>query len=332
MRDYEHNFYLPFKGIGKPVYAIPGNHDWFDALDGFTANFLRPDAARAALHARRALEASVEPSADQQVGSLVEGARRLREAYGVSTGHQAAPYFEVQTDRFALLAVDTGVHRTLDAPQRAWFEAALARAEGKFRMVLLGHPLYAGGTCQSDGDEEFTRIHDLVRRYRVPVVMAGDTHDFEYYRERRPGPSGEEVTHHFVNGGGGAYLSIGTALDWPARPPVEDWAFYPRTDALAAKLEAEASGIVRPVWWWVRDLRGWPTTVEMLSGVFDFNRAPFFQSFVEVRVERSRDRVRYLLHGTRGPLAWQDLQVGGATMPAGAAPGDPVEFVVPMPR
>ena len=46
------NFYLPFKGFTKPIYAIPGNHDWFDALEGFNANFLEPKAARAALAAR----------------------------------------------------------------------------------------------------------------------------------------------------------------------------------------------------------------------------------------------------------------------------------------
>jgi hypothetical protein len=34
--------------------------------------------------------------------------------------------------------------------------------------------------------------------------------------------------------------------------------------------------------------RRWPFSVEALSAVFDFNRAPFFQSFAEVRVERSR--------------------------------------------
>src|SRR6185295_2040687 len=28
MKDYEAKFWLPFKGFDKPVYAIPGNHDW----------------------------------------------------------------------------------------------------------------------------------------------------------------------------------------------------------------------------------------------------------------------------------------------------------------
>ena len=47
MKDYEAKFWLPFKGITRPVYAIPGNHDWYDALEAFAATFLEPDAARA---------------------------------------------------------------------------------------------------------------------------------------------------------------------------------------------------------------------------------------------------------------------------------------------
>ena len=46
MKNYEANFWLPFKGFNKPVYAIPGNHDWYDALEGFAATFFAPEAAR----------------------------------------------------------------------------------------------------------------------------------------------------------------------------------------------------------------------------------------------------------------------------------------------
>ena len=41
--------------------------------------------------------------------------------------------------------------------------------------------------------------------------MAGDTHDLEYYRELPQNGDGHTM-HHFVNGGGGAYLSIGAAM------------------------------------------------------------------------------------------------------------------------
>ena len=40
MNDYEAKFWLPFKGVTKAVYAIPGNHDWYDALEAFAATFL----------------------------------------------------------------------------------------------------------------------------------------------------------------------------------------------------------------------------------------------------------------------------------------------------
>ena len=49
MIDYETKFWLPFKGVTKPVYAIPGNHDWYDALEAFLATFLEPEAARTAM-------------------------------------------------------------------------------------------------------------------------------------------------------------------------------------------------------------------------------------------------------------------------------------------
>jgi hypothetical protein len=118
-------------------------------------------------------------------------------------------------------------------------------------MVILGHPLYAGGAYQG-ASEAFGSLHRLLRQYHIPLVMAGDIHDFEYYEERYDSTAGPQVMHHFVNGGGGAYLSIGTALDWPAVAPVAHWAFYPRTAALRAKLESETSRWKWPVWWWIK--------------------------------------------------------------------------------
>ena len=86
MADYEFNFYFPFKGLEKPIYAIPGNHDWFDALEGFNANFLEPRAASAALEAR--VEAH-HPTSSVECGLGQDGSvpyelhvvRALRRAY-----------------------------------------------------------------------------------------------------------------------------------------------------------------------------------------------------------------------------------------------------------
>ena len=326
IEDYEAKFYLPLQGLGKPVYAIPGNHDWFDALEGFNANFLESKAARAAIAARVDADLNLTSTNANRINRIMADAEHMRGLYGVKTGSQRAPFFELQTDDFALIAIDTGILRTVDDRQRAWIERALERSRGKFVMAIVGHPRFAGGRDSAEADEKFAALYQLLTNHGVRIAMAGDTHDFEYYWEAS-GPAG---IHHFVNGGGGAYLSIGTALDFPNRPAATPWAFYPRTDQLRAKMDNEMPLWKQPFWYWIKWFNAWPFSVEALSGLFDFNRAPFFQSFMEVRVERSKKRVVLILNGVHGPLLWRDLQIGGEVVPAGVRPDDYVEFHFPM--
>ncbi len=51
-------------------------------------------------------------------------------------------------------------------------------------------------------------------------MMAGDTHAFEYYLPNRQAGDIRPPVRHFVNGGGGAYLSIGGGgrLPGPLQP------------------------------------------------------------------------------------------------------------------
>jgi hypothetical protein len=156
--------------------------------------------------------------------------------------------------------------------------------------------------------------------------MAGDTHDLEYYVEpRRDGAP----THHFVNGGGGAYLSFGTSLAWPARAPAAEWAYYPNRDVVTQKIQARTPWWKRPAWWWTRRFGAWPFTAEWLSAAFDYNVAPFFQSFVEVRVERSASRVRVIPYGVHGRLTWGDV-AASQNLRGGADEKAFVEWVIPM--
>ena len=127
MRDYENKFWLPFKGVTKPVYAIPGNHDWYDALEGFDATFLMPAAARAAMRRGSKPTCSISTTTASASMQLVANAARLRGSTACPTGFQRAPFFHLQTERFALLAVDTGIVKRVDPEQRRWLDAALAR-------------------------------------------------------------------------------------------------------------------------------------------------------------------------------------------------------------
>lgn len=335
MKDYEAKFYLPFKGFHKPIYALPGNHDWYDAMEAFAANFMEPVAARAAMRARREADLRLTSTTEGRIDEMIREAAELREEYGIKSGLQRGPYFELQTDRFALFVVDTGIRKTLDRDQWAWLEGALKsdRSKGKFKMVIPGHPTYAGGHEQdvrADYVEEKRTLHDLLREHEVDVVMGGDTHDFEYYKETYQSRGTSRVMRHFVNGGGGAYLSIGTAMAWPRRLPVEDCAIYPRRDEIVAKLDRQTTLLKLPLWLWVKKFGAWPASPESVASAFNFNQAPFFQSFMEVRVERSANVVRLLLYGTKGRLRWRDLQVFGQAIPEGQDANSFVEFTIPM--
>jgi len=323
MRDYEAKFWLPFKGVTKPVFAIPGNHDWYDALEGFNATFLTAGAARTAIAARVNADLKISTTTAGRIDELVAEAARLRREYAVPTGFQQAPFFDIQTDTFALVAVDTGVVKRVDDEQLVWLEQALARARGKTILAVLGHPFYAGGMDLRPGHEDFQKLYDLLKANGVATVMAGDTHDLEHYVE--PDGRGGDAMQHVVNGGGGAYLSFGSALAWPAEPALGHWAYYPSSSAAIAKIDAQTPWWKRPAWWWTRGFGAWPFSAEWLSAAFDYNTAPFFQSFVEVRVEPGRLVIRP--YGPHGRLRWSDLSTSPGARPAGAGPDDPVEWV-----
>ncbi|MGE0463790.1 MAG: metallophosphoesterase [Vicinamibacterales bacterium] len=322
MRDYEAKFWLPFKGVRKPVLAIPGNHDWYGALEGFNATFLTPEAARRAMGARVNADLNISTSTAGHIERLIGQAARLRREYGVPTGFQRAPFFDVQIAGFALIGIDTGIVKRVDSEQERWLDAALARARGKTILAVLGHPFYAGGRDQTRETPDFERLREKLRAAGVALTMAGDTHDLEYYAEP-PGATGRPM-RHIVNGGGGAYLSFGTSLAFPTDPAVDRWAFYPSTAATMAKIDAQTPWWKRPAWWWTHRFGAWPFSAEWLSAAFDSNTAPFFQSFVEVRVERGRIIVRP--YGVHGRLRWRDVAASASARPPGANDEDQVEW------
>jgi hypothetical protein len=99
----------------------------------------------------------------------------------------------LQAEDFALLVIDTGVLRTVDEKQWSWIERALGRSRGEFIMAIVGHPRFAGGqdllpTAEdhdlSGSSGNFAALYLLLARHNVRIAMAGDTHNFEYYREK----------------------------------------------------------------------------------------------------------------------------------------------------
>jgi uncharacterized membrane protein HdeD (DUF308 family) len=328
MIDYEAKFWLPFKGVTKPIYAIPGNHDWYDALEAFLATFLDASSARLSMRARAAADLRLTSTTDARIDSLITQAQRLRHDYNVPTGFQRAPFFEIQTERFALVGIDTGIVKRIDDLQWRWLESALARARGKSIMAVIGHPFYAGGGEMTVGNVEFARLKRLLLDGGATIMMAGDTHDLEYYVE--PPAANRQPVHYLVNGGGGAYLSFGTALAWPSTPATSDWAYYPNREAVSQKIDARTPTWKRPAWWWTTRFGAWPFSAEWLSAAFDYNVAPFFQSFIQVRVEPSSGVIRLRPYGVHGRLKWRDVAHSAAVQPEGNSSDDFVEWTVVM--
>jgi hypothetical protein len=329
LKDYEKKFWLPFKGVTKPVYAIPGNHDWYDALDGFIATFYQPEEAKKAIYERVKSDLKISSTTEKTIDQMIKQSGEWRKEYEVPTGFQKAPYFQVSSGNFVLITVETGVLRQIDSLQQAWLTNVLEASKGKFVMVVLGHPFYAIGEYQGKLNPKFESIHKLLRKYKVPLVMAGDTHDLEYYIE--PAQDAETRTmYHFVNGGGGAYLSIGTAMAKAENMPTKEYAFYPSQGPLVKKIEDNTPWFKYPAWTWTKKLNGWPFSAEWLSAMFDYNVSPYFQSFIKIKVERSRNRVVLIPYSNHGRIKWSDMTSTQGARPVRASMDDYAEWVIPM--
>ncbi|MBK9331452.1 MAG: metallophosphoesterase [Ignavibacteria bacterium] len=330
MKDYENKFWLPMKGISKPVYAIPGNHDWYDALEGFTATFFDPKAAYDAMIARVNADLKFSASTEGHINKMIKEAERLKTDYGVKTGFQKSPYFQIQTDKFAFITIETGVTRTIDDIQMEWLKQVLEASKGKYIMILIGHPFYAIGEYQGNLNPDFEALHQLLRDYKVNLVMGGDTHDLEYYVEHGFGNDPESKMYHFVNGGGGAYLSIGAAMKPKDQMPEKEWAHYPATEPLVKKIEDNNNILKAPAWYWTKNLGGWPFNPEFLSAAFDYNKSPFFQSFFEIKIEPSKGTVSLIPYGVNGQLKWKDIETSDNVRPPDKSMDSTAEWVFPM--
>jgi hypothetical protein len=199
-----------------------------------------------------------------------------------------------------LICVDTGVVKKVDPEQmKLARRRASTAARGKFTMAVLGHPFYRRRQRPGEGYEDFAALKRLLRSNAMsPIVMAGrHTHDLEYYVETR---AQKATVLHFVNGGGGAYLSFGTSLAWPPNRLLPIGLSIRIARRVTAKIQAETPWWKRPAWWWTRSYGAWPFSPEWLSAAFDYNVAPFFPELLEVRVERTTHRVVLRPYGVHG--------------------------------
>ena len=160
MRDYEAKFWLPFKGVTRPVYAIPGNHDWYDALEELRRHVL-PAGRRAREHPRAGRVRSARDEHDRRPDRRPHSAKR----HGCAASTACRPAFSARrssrcrrTDSRSL-AIDTGVLRQIDPRAGALARRRAASVpRGKTTMAIVGHPFlcrrprrHASATTSSRG-------------------------------------------------------------------------------------------------------------------------------------------------------------------------------------
>ena len=166
----------PPPGAEAPdLFALPGNHDWYDGLTAFLRLFVKNG----------------------------------RDNIGGWRNAQARSYFAIELPhRWWLLAIDTQFSAYLDDPQMAYFRAAAASMHPGDNVILCTP---SPGWVESVRDPgAYDTIDYFVRKVVEPtgaavrLMLSGDLHHYAHYQPATPGTGPDR--HLITCGGGGAYL------------------------------------------------------------------------------------------------------------------------------
>ena len=236
--DYLENFYRPYKDYPAPIFAVPGNHDWYDGLQGFMLHFCGARRSPLAGSARtsppwkrlRRPLWRMPPPPDRD--DLRQG-RELRPG-SARQRTQPGPYFVLDTERLRIVGIDTGISGELDREQGAWLRRVSSEST-KPKLLLTGKPIYVDGAHHPGLIEGGGTVDEIVRdpAHHYVAVTGGDIHNYQRYPVRTP--DGRTI-QYIVCGGGGAFMHATHKIPRVDIPGVreEDFHCYPlRGDSLS---------------------------------------------------------------------------------------------------
>lgn len=185
-------------GRTRLLLGIPGNHDWYDGLDGFARLCQAPCAFEGARSGREDERTSL--ALEHPVIAWAEAFRRGETvvkpnalAFEGYVPAQRASYFRLPLARgLELFAVDRQL-KLVDARQQAYF----AHDRPPRRFVIVPDPVRAWGELRPHGVATQASLA-LEPETHPTLILSGDVHHYERSAE---GPS-----LHVVAGGGGAFL------------------------------------------------------------------------------------------------------------------------------
>ncbi len=208
--DYSAKFYAPYRNLPGPIYAIPGNHDWYDRLVGFMTHFcdaraappagvgkgggLRGWIANRLWRKERAIRIDTVTSGED---------RRPRDPEFPS---QRGPYWTLDAGPLRLVGIDTGITGGLDAVQGEWLLRVSAERPDAAKILLTGKPLLVNGKYHGGKIAGSSRTVDQIVRARehgYVAAIGGDIHNYQRYPVTLA--DGRRL-QYIVAGGGGAFM------------------------------------------------------------------------------------------------------------------------------
>jgi hypothetical protein len=207
INDYIDGFFLPYERYASPIYAIPGNHDWYDGLNGFMFHFcgaepLPPVAYRGGSYTWKERLAQTlwrKPSPPDLPELLYERRARAqleqRGAEATWKPAQPAPYFTIETPSLLIVCIDTGITGKLDREQGDWLRDV--SRDPRPKLLITGKPIYVDGDYHAGeidwGPADYPGIADEVGRlrtvddivrepsHRYVATIGGDVHNYQRY-------------------------------------------------------------------------------------------------------------------------------------------------------
>jgi len=207
IEDYEAKFYEPYKDYQRPIFGLPGHHDWYDGLNGFMYHLC-------------GVEASAVVATEDEVLSRKERLRqllwrkskvdlsRLPERKRVESdqrSNQRSPYFAVEAGPLLIVGIDTGISGDIDREQGEWLRK-ISREIDKPKILLTGKPIYVDGEYHPGVIEGGGTVDEIVREpeHSYVAVIGHGTHNYQRYRVKVEGR--EDPIYYIISGGGGASM------------------------------------------------------------------------------------------------------------------------------
>ncbi|MCX3289909.1 metallophosphoesterase [Streptomyces sp. NEAU-H22] len=205
--DYDTKFFRPYQDYRAPIYAIPGNHDWYEDLGGFMRVFCGdapplPPEPRPRPLTRGWLRSLLWHRPRPDAGQRLAEARTLRSA-PAQQAVQPGPYWAIDAGPVRIIGIDTGLLGALDAEQGAWLREVSRGPRPK--ILVTGSPLYVDGRREPCAVEGGGTVDDVVRdpEHHYVAAIGGDIHNYQRYPVRL---DDGRTLQYVVAGGGGAFM------------------------------------------------------------------------------------------------------------------------------